>query len=207
MPRSVIFSAVALSLFLSACRTASSLSVNQESPVRSIERGEVVFRDGRSVKLPYSDDPNATLLVLVRHAEKGNGEDPNLTSEGVRRALLLSDILQGLSLEVVYTTDFKRTIQTSEPTALRQHVPLKQYTPSNLATLAYKLSTRYKGKSVLVVGHSDTTPELINTLVGKELVARIPEYEYNKLYVMLISGDKHKEVLELACRLEAENID
>ena len=201
-----IFS-IALFLCLAGCHSTYRLERETISPVRAIERSQVELRDGRRIKLPYADDPDATLLILVRHAEKNSGDDPNLAPAGVRRALLLSDILLSLPLAVVYTTDFKRTKQTAQLTALRQNIVMKEYEPSNLVTLAYKLSTRYKGKAVLVVGHSDTTPELINILAGKKVVERIPEYEYDKLFVVAINAEKHKDILMLTYELEPENVD
>ncbi len=197
----------ALLLGLGACHTPCQLAKEAGSPVRSIGRDHIDLRDGRRLNIPYAKDPNSTLLILVRHAEKLSGDDPNLAPPGVRRAFLLSDILLNLPLETVYTTNFKRTKQTAQPTALRHNVPMKQYEPSNLVTLAYKLTTRYKGKAVLVVGHSDTTPELLNILAGKEIVERIPEYEYDHLFVMAINSDKHKELLQLNFQLEPENVD
>ena len=119
-------------------------------------------------------------LYLVRHAEKQtDSNDPSLTYCGQQRALQLASILSKTPIEQVYSTSYKRTMQTANPTAKKHNTSIKFYSPSDLEQFSTLL--KHYQKNALVVGHSNTTPQLASLLSGKE-IAPLTEKDYQMLY-------------------------
>lgn len=133
-------------------------------------------------------DPLPTVLYLVRHAETApdGTRDPPLSREGERRARWLGVILSHARLDAVYTTDYRRTRSTAGPAAAAHGVQITVYDPSDLEGLAHEL--RVRAGRVLVVGHSNTTPALVEAL-GGEPGDPMEESEHDRLYVLVIAGD------------------
>src|SRR5258705_11006619 len=115
-----------------------------------------------------------TTIVVVRHAEKGTDDprDPSLTVAGQQRALTLSSVLKDAGVTAIYTTQYKRNRQTAEPLAQQSGISITErpITATNTATyaqdLAHEILTTNAGKSVLVVGHSNTWPAIGKPLIG-----------------------------------------
>ena len=136
---------------------------------------------------PSSAQDNFT-LYLVRHAEKASTkQDPALTACGQSRANQLSTILRNIEIEAVYSTAYKRTMSTAQPTAKSKSIPIKQYAPNGLEQLARELIAQQK--SGLIVGHSNTTPQLASILTG-QTINEMTEKEYQHLFqVTFINGE------------------
>lgn len=184
-----------LALTLTACKPPL---LRQPGPVvQSITPDNIKFDNGQTAPLPFAGQDNVTRIFLVRHAEKGYGSDPTLTFKGVRRAQLLADIFRGLPLDAIYATRYKRTQETAQPVAREQGLSAEQYEPDELTTFSIRLRRRHRGQSVLVVGHSDTTPELANRLVTSGVLQRIDERDYSNFYMVAINEHGEKEVLQL----------
>jgi phosphohistidine phosphatase SixA len=135
---------------------------------------------------PPVDSPPAapeSAFFLVRHAEKADqSEDPPLTEEGRARAEGLARMLRDAGVDRVYSSDFERTRDTAAPLAGGLGLEVELYDPNALADLAQALLAS-PGRH-LVVGHSNTTPELAG-LLGGDPGPPIPEDEYDRLYVLL----------------------
>lgn len=165
---------------------------------------------------------SVTTVVLVRHAEKQGGPNPVLTPEGRQRAEALVDVVGGAGVAAVYATNLCRTALTAEPLALElgKTVRIQQVTDSgglgecgltapvadlpasvhDAADLAAEILSTERGKLVVVVGHSNTVPALVEALTGSSLCpgtftaidgeCRIPDGapddEYNHLFVVEI---------------------
>lgn len=123
----------------------------------------------------------AARILLVRHAEAeaGGGSDPELTAAGRRRAEALAEALAGEPIAAVLATDTRRARATAAPVAERLGLEVEIYDPRRLADLADAL--RRRGETVLVVGHSNTTPELVG-LLGGEPGEPIGHHEHDRLY-------------------------
>jgi broad specificity phosphatase PhoE len=141
--------------------------------------------------LPYiaktQDTEKITIIYLVRHAEKElNTKDPILTACGVERAESFAHFFEKIKLDEIYSTKFKRTVSTAEPTAKAKKLEIKTYDPRNLQEFAKSL-LKLK-KDVLVVGHSNTTPVLAGLLIGKD-IKEINDTIYDRIYqVVLYKG-------------------
>ena len=138
----------------------------------------------------------ATTVILVRHAEKLKGKDPNLTTEGLQRANELARLLSKSTLDVVYSTDYKRTLKTATPTANNHNLKPILYSPKELEKLAKLILEKHQNGKVMVVGHSNTTPALLNILTGKDY-KELSELEYDNLYILTIYGLGDGEVLHM----------
>lgn len=130
---------------------------------------------------------DAHFIYLTRHAEKAaTGTDPALTAEGKVRAQNIAATLKKAGIKHIYSTNFLRTQQTAAPISTLLGLPVVTYDPAQLAAFAQQLKALPDNS--LVVGHSDTTPELIR-LLGGDAVPAIAETEFDRLYQVSIGQD------------------
>lgn len=125
-------------------------------------------------------------IYLVRHAEKqADKEDPKLTQCGQLRAEQLADMLANTAIKHIYSTPYQRTLATASPLAKLKNLPVKQYSPVKLDQFAQQLLAQQE--NALVVGHSNTTPQL-SALISELDVAEISEKQYRNLYQIQVSS-------------------
>lgn len=136
---------------------------------------------------------SAKTIYLVRHAEKEPGRDPKLTPDGLIRAEALADYVSGAKLGAVFSTQFRRTRDTASPVAQRTGLPILYYDPSDLSGFADTL--RAASGNVLVVGHSNTTPDLVTALGGDAGEPIVEATEYDRIYVLVLRGGEVKTEL------------
>lgn len=139
----------------------------------------------------------ATTIYLTRHAEKAKDgtKDPSLTEEGRERAKTFARNLEKNNVRAIYSTDYKRTRETVAPLAEALGLELIIYDPGKLENLKEEILKEYKyGETVVVVGHSNTTPTLVNLLINKEQFKQIDEDDYTNLYKVEIQYDGFKKV-------------
>ncbi|MEH6488783.1 phosphoglycerate mutase family protein [Hyphomonas oceanitis] len=134
-----------------------------------------------------SPPPPETVIYLVRHAEKQVGDDPSLTAEGLARAEELALTLKHAGITQIYSTDTARTRQTAAPLAAALSLPVELYDASDLPAFASELTTQTG--TILVVGHSNTTPPLVEQLGGDPGTEINEAGEFDRLYALHISGD------------------
>jgi broad specificity phosphatase PhoE len=138
------------------------------------------------------EDSPVTTFYLIRHAEKDrtNPEDidPELNQEGLGRAMHWAEILNEVALDAIYSTDFERTNMTAAPASVKQDITVQYYDPDELNTDQFV--TDNIGKNVLVVGHSDTTPALVNKLLGEEKYGKMDDDDNGSLYIVQLIGGK-----------------
>jgi phosphohistidine phosphatase SixA len=143
-----------------------------------------------------TDSDNAFTLYLVRHAEKQSegGGDPGLTGAGKHRAEQLASWLRNKDVTDIWSSEYKRTLGTAEPLLNELGLEVTIYNPRNLVKLSEQLKS--KGHNSLVVGHSNTTPELAG-LLCQCAIAEMDESEYDRLIVISIGDGKvHAETLK-----------
>ena len=130
-------------------------------------------------------------LYLVRHAEKqaDAGPDPHLTTSGHQRASKLADWLQDKSITDIWSSDYFRTRETAQPLADAVGKQLKIYDPHELEVLASNLLEA--SHNALVVGHSNTTPELARILCQCDIEV-MDESEYDRLIVVDVDDGEVK---------------
>lgn len=129
-----------------------------------------------------------TTYYLIRHAEKKIEEkDPEINNQGIERTKKWLAIFKNISFDAVYSTDYKRTKQTAKPIADANKLAILGYNPKNLYDAGFKYNTA--GKTVLIVGHSNTTPSFANKILGKIKYKQIEEKTYGNLYIVTVIGE------------------
>lgn len=137
-----------------------------------------------------------TTFVLVRHAEKQileNEPNPALTEKGVRRANMIAEVLGNVSLDAFYSSSYIRTQETIIPLAEKQGKDIKSYDTGDLQGFAEMLLSTHRGQTVIISGHSNTTPNLINLLTKSNDHVEMDESEYDWLFIVdITSGGAHR---------------
>lgn len=135
---------------------------------------------------------SSSVIYLVRHAEKADDDprDPTLTEQGRERAVFLARTLADVPLASVFSTDYQRTRETAAPVADGHGLQIQayRYVPGSPEWEAFVAMLQTTPGHHLVVGHSNTTPSLVRWL-GGDPVSAISEMEYDRLYVVTVSGD------------------
>ena len=123
---------------------------------------------------------------LVRHAEKDRSDktnsNPELTDLGHQRALRWSSVFENVTFDAVYSTNYLRTIATAKPTASAKGLEIQFYNPRELYSKDFQQETL--GKTVLVVGHSNTTPQFVNAILGIDRYTDIQDNNNANLYIV-----------------------
>jgi phosphohistidine phosphatase SixA len=133
-----------------------------------------------------------TVVLLVRHAEKAAepAQDPPLTEGGRARAEALVSIAREARVSAIITTQFERTKSTAAPAAAALSVAPSVVQAGPLAQHAKAVADevrKHVGKTVLVVGHSNTVPAIIGAL-GAPAPRDLCDSEYDALFVVVL-GD------------------
>ena len=108
-----------------------------------------------------------------------------MTKAGQQRAILLAAWLKGKDITDIWSSGYQRTIDTAQPLASELGLLLNIYDPRDQAVLVGRLLARQD--NTLVVGHSNTIPELAR-LLCECAVADMEETEYDRLIVISVDG-------------------
>ncbi|MCC5612666.1 histidine phosphatase family protein [Nostoc sp. CHAB 5834] len=129
---------------------------------------------------------STTTVYLVRHAEKVDETDStDLNPSGRQRALALADTLANRGIDSIFTTPYRRTRQTAEPLARRLSIRLQDYAPKPTGALVDRVNL-IRGKTVLVVGHSNTVLDIARGLGAAPSLQTIESGDYDNLFILRI---------------------
>lgn len=140
------------------------------------------------VPVPVTED--STFLTgtffLVRHAEKNPGADSTLTPAGELRAGKLYRLLRDSAIVRIYSTKYKRTMQTGDSLRLRNKIDTVLYAPDSTGeSLLYEISRRGDwGKRILVIGHSNTLIPIMKSLNVKPRIDSIADKDFGNLFII-----------------------
>ena len=139
----------------------------------------------------FIEEQKTTTYYLIRHAEKDRSDktnrDPNLTEAGLKRADNWANVLKDVKFDMVYSTDYNRTKETAAPTAKANNVEVTYYDPRKMNSEEFQKTTQ--GKTVLVVGHSNTTPMFTNKILGEKKYGDIDDNNNANLYIVTVTKD------------------
>lgn len=117
--------------------------------------------------------------------------DPPLSSKGQERAQSLIRKFRKYKISKIYSTNYNRTKSTVLPFANSIGLSIKNYDPRNLKAFADELiKIENQSKTILIVGHSNTSPKLVNLLLGKDIYKDLDESVYNQYWVVKINGQR-----------------
>jgi len=143
------------------------------------------------VSMVFAQD-GTTKIILLRHSEKDTtGSDPTLSEAGRQRAARLPEVFRKFEPDLFYSTRTRRTIQTVQGWAAKKGREIRFYDPRQLRAFADTLRQQH-GKTIVVVGHSNTMPMLVNELTGTSGLGALDESVYGKAWIVSIKEDKVK---------------
>jgi 2,3-bisphosphoglycerate-dependent phosphoglycerate mutase len=127
-------------------------------------------------------------IILTRHTEKmpptdADMGDPDLSPEGRQRAERMMMAIRKYRVRAVFATGYKRTQQTAEPIARMRKLPIETYDPGHPEVLIGKILSG-PAKSVMIVGHGNSIPVLVNLLMIKEIFKQLADNEYGVFWVV-----------------------
>ena len=126
--------------------------------------------------------PTMTTIYVVRHAEKLTTDfDTPLSQVGEARAQALAERLADTGVQRIYATQRQRTQQTVAPLAARMRVQVVVLEPNAVDSLVQRIKQEDRGHVVLVAGHNNTVPAIVQGLSG-QAVDPIPEHVFDRLY-------------------------
>ena len=130
-------------------------------------------------------------FYFIRHAEKDRSNadniDPELTQKGLGRAMHWAEILDEVPIDAIYSTDYERTQMTAAPMAVKKNLTVQIYDPGTIDVEQFKADNL--NKKVFIVGHSNTTPELVNKMIGQEKYNQIDDMQNGSLFIVeIING-------------------
>jgi broad specificity phosphatase PhoE len=135
-----------------------------------------------------------TVVLLVRHAEKvAPSGDVALSPAGEARARALVDVARDAKVSAIVTTQFQRTRLTAAPTAEALGitpvvVAASANTAEHVAAIVRMIREQHSGRTVLVVGHSNTVPA-IATALGAAKLADLCDSVYDVLLIVAVASD------------------
>ncbi|NKB52663.1 MAG: hypothetical protein GKR97_10615 [Rhizobiaceae bacterium] len=136
-------------------------------------------------------------VYLIRHAEKElSGNDPSITEQGRARARAWAEVLQYVGLDIVFTSDAKRTQQTGQIIADKLGLSLNSVNRTDTADLTDTLSFDHEEDVVLVVGHAETIPGIIQNL-GVSGSIEVSQSDFANLFVLLKPGSEEARMIRL----------
>ena len=143
---------------------------------------------------------STTVVVVVRHGERndtqscttpvpGGTPNPPLSVAGDERALALRHALEGTGIQAIYASELCRTQQTVDDLATLLGLPvtsIDQHAPDNSGNvddLVAQVIADNTGQKVLIAGHSETVPLIIEKL-GGGTIDPITGGEFDNMYVI-----------------------
>ncbi len=147
-------------------------------------------------------DARATTVVFVlRHAEVETltDADPDLSVDGRERAARLAKMLSQArpvrGIDAIFASELKRTQQTATPLSETVALPVNVVASAAWSELPRRITRDHRGEYVLVVGNSNTVPELVKALSDEDVTLR--DDEYDALFVVFVPQIAKTKVVRL----------
>ncbi|MDP3467144.1 MAG: phosphoglycerate mutase family protein [Daejeonella sp.] len=137
-----------------------------------------------------TDAPGITTIFIVRHAEKDvsdpKNEDPELSVEGRERAEALAGKLNEIKLDAAFATKYKRTTQTAYYAAKNSNIQIQTYDGHDFTGIAELVKSKHSGQRVLIVGHSNTVLELLESFGASRPLTALTDEDYDFFFELKI---------------------
>ena len=163
-----------------------------KKPILLLVLATLLFACGETTNKKAAEtevETNSTTYYLIRHAEKDRSDksnrNPDLMETGQARAQRWAEYFKEIDLDAVYSTQYNRTIQTATPTAEWHELEVQTYDAGEMYDRTFQFAT--KGKNVLIVGHSNTTPTFVNTILGEERFEWMHDKDNSSLFIVTLN--------------------
>jgi broad specificity phosphatase PhoE len=123
--------------------------------------------------------PARPSFYVMRHLQKTEGPDPALSEEGRANAGRLVELLRRDPPGAIYVSTTRRARETAAPLAARLGITPHEYDPADTAALVERV--RGESGTVLIVGHSNTVPDIVERL-GGERPAALGETDFGDVW-------------------------
>lgn len=166
--------------------------------IASIERNTITLDNNESFDI--NTDDGSKVFFLVRHAEKDTlpKTNPILTKQGYKRSHLLAQLFKSTRVDAVYSTIYNRTIHTADSLATSKALPTKMYKPGDMKAFVKERLEDESEKSVVIVGHSNTTPAIAGVFMEEKVYEHsFEEDDYDNLLVVNILPNGEKKLFKL----------
>ncbi len=137
----------------------------------------------------FAFQTESTTLIFVRHAERAEDgtRNPPISEEGKQRAVNLFQSLADFDVKTIYSTAYKRTRMTATPTADSLGLEIQEYGFDDISEFLAGLIEEHAGYTVLIVGHSNTTPALTNMVLGEDKFEQLEETDFGDMFIITTS--------------------
>ena len=136
-------------------------------------------------------------IFVIRHTEKAaEGVDPDITEAGRERAAAWARLLSDAGLDHVFTSDAKRTQETGKIIAGHLGLPIDSLPVADITDLVDTLEFDHEHQNVLIVGHTETIPGILERL-GAEDQVKLGQEDYDNLFVLVATGSDKRRVIRL----------
>lgn len=167
--------------------------------VAAVVAGTVLFVGIRLAVLRFAE---ISTVIVVRHAEKLDAsQDSPLSAQGVARADQLAAMLGGASeaspIRSIYASDARRARDTAAPLAARLALPVVTLPGDDVEALLARLRRDGRGRTSVVIGHSNTVPRIVSGLTGGRFEVAVPPEDYGSMFIVTVSSFGPPSVLRL----------
>jgi broad specificity phosphatase PhoE len=139
----------------------------------------------------------ARAVILVRHAEKQAGDDPELTMAGEDRANDLTRFLRHNKVDAIFTSELKRTKATAAVLVRQRALVPVVVKADDVKGLVARIRALPDDAVALVVGHSNTLPLILAELGVADKVT-IEDNEFGRIFVVTPTKSGRSSLLEFA---------
>lgn len=157
----------------------------------------VVLAFSANLRAQCNSSAGDSCIYLIRHAEKSDDgtADPPLSNEGSERAQNLKVVLGEVPITAIYSTDLKRTHDTVAPLATYLELDIMYYDYRTLGQFGADVISKHIGETVLISGHSNTTPFLVNYFMQKDTLQTLAESQYGDLFIVRVTEEGKRELI------------
>lgn len=145
-----------------------------------------------------------TIYYLVRHAEKDTSvagatmmqANPPLSEKGIQRSARLASLLEKEDIDYIFSTNYIRTQSTAQPLATLIGKEIQFYEITKGTAFSDSIQQMpFLGKTLLIIGHSNTIPPLVNALIKTNKYQNLSDNEYGFIYKVTIESGQIKDTV------------
>jgi phosphohistidine phosphatase SixA len=145
-----------------------------------------------------------TIYYLVRHAEKDTSvagatmmqANPPLSEKGIQRSTRLASLLEKENIDYIFSTKYLRTQSTAQPLATLIGKEIQFYEITKGTAFSDSIQQMpFLGKTLLIIGHSNTIPPLVNALIKTNKYQNLSDNEYGFIYKVIMESGQIKDTV------------